>query len=324
MIPIAITGTGSYIPEKVLTNDDLCRIVDTSDEWISTRTGIKERHIVTGEATSDLAAAAAAQALATAGVKPEEVDLVVVATVTPDRFTPTVSCLVQKKLGLKNATCLDLWAGCSGFIFSLMTAHRLMGSGSYQKALVIGAESLTKVTNWKDRNTCVLFGDGAGAVVIEPGKMNGILNHITGSDGSRGDVLVIEGVAINNPAFQSAEMAHHIIMDGGEVFKFAVNAMNDSIMQVLEGTGLGLEEIDYFVPHQANDRIIELVANKMKLPREKFYTNLHKYGNTSAASIPIALDEMNSKGMLQKGMKLITVGFGGGLTWGANLLQWVV
>ena len=192
MIPIAITGTGSYIPEKVLTNDDLCRIVDTSDEWISTRTGIKERHIVTGEATSDLAAAAAAQALATAGVKPEEVDLVVVATVTPDRFTPTVSCLVQKKLGLKNATCLDLWAGCSGFIFSLMTAHRLMGSGSYQKALVIGAESLTKVTNWKDRNTCVLFGDGAGAVVIEPGKMNGILNHITGSDGSRGDVLVIK------------------------------------------------------------------------------------------------------------------------------------
>ncbi|HAH95990.1 MAG TPA: 3-oxoacyl-ACP synthase [Firmicutes bacterium] len=324
MIPIAITGTGSFIPQRVITNDDLSKIVDTSDEWISTRTGIKERHIVAGETTSDMATAAAAQALATAGIKPEEVDLVVVATVTPDRFTPTVSCLVQKKLGLVKATCLDLWAGCSGFIFSLMTAHRLLASGSYQKALVIGAESLTKLTNWADRNTCVLFGDGAGAVAIESGDTNGILNHITGSDGSRGDVLVIEGVAINNPAFQSTEPAHHIIMDGGEVFKFAVNAMNESIRQVLNGTGFGLEEIDYFIPHQANDRIIELVAHKMKLPREKFYTNLHKYGNTSAASIPIALDEMNNKGMLKKGMKLITVGFGGGLTWGANLLQWVV
>lgn len=324
MIPIAITGTGSYLPKKILTNDDLSKIVETSDEWISTRTGIKERHMVTGEVTSDMAAAAAAQALSTAGITPAEVDLVIVATVTPDRFTPTVSCIVQKKLGLKSATCLDLWAGCSGFIFSLMTAHRLMASGSYRKALVIGAESLTKVTNWEDRNTCVLFGDGAGAVVIESCDTNGILNHITGSDGSRGDVLVIEGVAINNPVFQSAEPAHHIIMDGGEVFKFAVSVMNDSIMQVLNGTGFGLEEIDYFIPHQANDRIIELVAHKMKLPREKFYTNLHKYGNTSAASIPIALDEMNTNGMLKKGMKLITVGFGGGLTWGANLLQWVV
>lgn len=322
MRTVRVTGTGSCLPDNIITNDEMSAWVDTSDEWISTRTGIKERRMVNGQSTSDLATEAARRALEMAGLSPDAIDLVVVATVSPDCFTPTVSCLVQKKAALTRATCFDLWAGCSGFAFSLMTAHRLIQAGGFSKALVIGAESLTKLTNWQDRSTCVLFGDGAGAVVLEADGENGILRHVSGSDGSRGNVLVIEGVPINNPICHSEDKPHYICMEGGEVFKFAVKVMADSVYQVLDGTGLSVEDIDFIVPHQANDRIIDSVANRLHLPKEKFYTNLSRFGNTSAASIPIALDEMNNAGLLKRDTKIITVGFGGGLTWGANLIRW--
>lgn len=322
MRAVRVTGTGSCLPDHVVTNDVMAGWVDTSDEWIATRTGIKERRMVDGQTTSDLATEAARRALKMAGADPDAIDLVVVATVSPDYFTPTVSCLVQKNVGLTRATCFDLWAGCSGFAFSLMTAHRLMQAGGFSKALVIGAENLTKVTNWSDRSTCVLFGDGAGAVVLETGDEDGILRHVSGSDGSRGNVLVIEGLPINNPICQVAAKPHHIQMEGGEVFKFAVKVMADSVCQILDGTGFSMDDIDYIVPHQANDRIIDSVANRLHLPKDKFYTNLSRFGNTSAASIPIALDEMNNAGLLKRDSKIITVGFGGGLTWGANLIRW--
>lgn len=322
MNAIRLSGTGSYVPEHILTNLDLASLVDTSDEWITTRTGIHERRVVQDQTTSDLASIAAERALEDAGVSADSIDLVVVATVSPDRFTPTVSCTVQKNVGLTQATCFDLWAGCSGFVFSVMTAHRLMQSGGFARALVIGAESLTKLTNWEERSTCVLFGDGAGAVVLEAGGEDGILRHVSGSDGTRGEVLVIEGLPIHNPIAQGQAKPHFIQMEGSEVFKFATKVMTDSIHQVLDGTGFSIGDIDYVVPHQANNRIIENVANRLNLPKEKFYTNLHRFGNTSAASIPLALDEMNRAGLLRKGSKIITVGFGGGLTWGANLIQW--
>lgn len=324
MTATRITGTGSHVPERIVTNQQMAAWVDTSDEWITTRTGINERHITEGANTSAFASEAARKAMESAAIRPEEIDLVVVATVSPDRFTPTVSCLVQSNLGLKNATCFDLWAGCTGFVFALMTASNLLQSGQFSKALVIGAECLTKLTDWQDRRTCVLFGDGAGAVVVETGEEQGLIKHVTGSDGTRSDVLTIEGPPVNNPLCQNADLNHFIQMEGTEVFKFAVKAIPDSIHEVLAGSGFSLEDVDYVVPHQANNRIIEYVANHLKAPSEKFYANISRFGNTSAASIPIALDEMNRSGLLKKGMRLITVGFGGGLTWGANLFRWTI
>jgi 3-oxoacyl-[acyl-carrier-protein] synthase-3 len=321
-LAVEVVSTGSCVPERVVTNEDLACLVDTTDEWIRTRTGIRERRLACGDGTSDLASAAAQRALESSGVDPSLVDLIIAATLTPDCFTPTVSCTVQKNLGLTRATCFDLWAGCTGFVFSLMTAHSLMESGAFKCALVVGAETLSKLTDWTDRATCVLFGDGAGAVLLISGRDSGLVRHVSGSDGARGRVLTAGGISARNPFHSSAPGDHYIRMDGSEVFKFAVRAMADSITQVLDGTGLSTDDVSYFVPHQANDRIIDFVANRMGIPRGRFYTNLERYGNTSAASIPIALDEMNRAGLLRKGMKLITVGFGGGLTWGANLITW--
>ena len=327
-----ISGTGSALPENRVTNRDFERLVDTSDEWITTRTGISERRISSGENTSDFAAQAAANALSSAGVGPLDVDLIIAATVSPDSFTPTVSCQVQKALGISRATCFDLWAGCTGFIFALMTADSLIRSGLSGTALVIGAEVLSKLVDWSDRATCVLFGDGAGAVVLSQSASPGILAHYTGSDGTRGNVLRIDGVPLVNPWTPSphagadpppSQPSSVIRMDGQEVFRFAVTAMQQSIRRVCELSGIELDDVPYVIPHQANDRIIESVAGRMKIPRNRFYTNLDRRGNTSAASIPIALDEMNRAGMLKPEMPLLLVGFGGGLTWGASMVRWM-
>ena len=323
-----ISGTGSALPENRVTNRDFERLVDTSDEWITTRTGISERRISSGENTSDLAARAAANALSSAGIGPLDVDLVIAATVSPDKFTPTVSCQVQKALGLAKATCFDLWAGCTGFIFALMTADSMIRSGLFGRALVIGAEVLSKLVDWTDRGTCVLFGDGAGAVVLSRSENPGVLAHVTGSDGAGGHVLCIDGVPLANPwtvgSIPSPSQPSSVIrMDGQEVFKFAVTTMQQSIRRVCELAGIELDDVPYIIPHQANDRIIESVAGRMKIPRSRFYTNLDRRGNTSAASIPIALDEMNRADMLKARMPLLLVGFGGGLTWGASMVRWM-
>ncbi|HOK70212.1 MAG TPA: beta-ketoacyl-ACP synthase III [Bacillota bacterium] len=323
-----ILGTGSALPKQRVTNEDLAMLVDTSNEWITSRTGISERWISTGESASYLAAEAAAKALADADVEPSQIDLVISATVSPDNFTPTVSCEAQKALGLSRATCFDLWAGCTGFIFSLMTADALVKSGLFSHALVIGVEVLSKLVDWQDRSTCVLFGDGAGAVVLSSASQPGLVTHVSGSDGTRGDVLKIAGIPLANPW-----MAQHvgesetgsqsvICMNGQEVFKFAVKTMESSIRRVVELSGSSLHDISYIIPHQANNRIIESVAGRMKIPREKFFTNLDHRGNTSSASIPMALDEMNRAGLLLPGMHLVLVGFGGGLTWGASMVRW--
>lgn len=321
-----ISGTGSALPENRVTNRDFERLVDTSDEWITTRTGISARRITSGENTSDFAARAAANALSSAGIDPLDIDLVIAATVSPDSFTPTVSCQVQAALGLSKATCFDLWAGCTGFIFALMTADSLIRSGVLGRALVIGAEVLSKLVDWTDRSTCVLFGDGAGAVVLSQSERPGILAHFTGSDGTRGGVLRIDGVPLVNPWIadpQPPKPNSVIRMDGQEVFKFAVTAMQKSIRRVCELSGIQLEDVPYIIPHQANDRIIESVAGRMKIPRGRFYTDLDQRGNTSAASIPLALDEMNRAGLLAPQMPLLLVGFGGGLTWGASMIRWM-
>ena len=308
-----ISGTGSALPENRVTNRDFERLVDTSDEWITARTGISERRVSSGENTSVFAAHAAANALSSAGIGPLDVDLVIAATVSPDTFTPTVSCQVQEALGLARATCFDLWAGCTGFIFALMTADSLIRSGGFSRALVIGAEVLSKLVDWTDRGTCVLFGDGAGAVVLSQSGEPGLLAHFSGSDGTRGGVLCIDGVPLVNPwtAGQPPSAPNSVIrMDGQEVFKFAVTAIQSSMRRVCELSGIELDDVPYIIPHQANDRIIESVAGRMKIPRSRFYTNLDRRGNTSAASIPIALDEMNRAGVLQPKMPLLLVAAG--------------
>lgn len=324
MYSIRIKSTGSYAPSKVVANDELSTIVETSDEWISTRTGIKERRISTGENTSQIAAKAALDALKNANLSPLEIDLLIVATTSPDSFTPSTSCLVQNLIGAKNAVAFDISAACSGFIFALNTATKFLKCGEGKRALVIGAEVLSKIMNWSDRTTCVLFGDGAGAAVIESCEEDeGILATDFGSDGSLGHNLTTGFFNVNNPFVEDYEEEEHFIkMNGREIFKFAVKVIPRSIDALLSKTNTKLEEIKYIVPHQANLRIIESAAKKMNLPMDKFYINLDKYANTSAATIPLALDELNKKELIKKGDKIVLVGFGGGLTWGSVLIKW--
>ena len=321
---VKITGTGRCLGERVVSNDDIATIVDTSDQWISSRTGIKERCISIGKNTSDLAVEAAIKAIKNSGVDILDLDLIIVATTTPDSFTPSTACLVQAKLGAKNAVTFDISAACSGFIYAINCASKFLDGIKFKKALIIGAEVLSKILDWEDRSTCVLFGDGAGAVVLECKEENSILDIYMGSDGARGECLNTGKFNINTPfsVNEKDETSSKLDMNGKEVFKFAVNIIPYSVNEVLKDTSVSLDEIKYIVPHQANYRIVESAAKRLKFPIEKFYTNLNKYGNTSAASIPIALDEMNEKGMLEKGDKIILVGFGGGLTWGSILLQW--
>ncbi|WP_026475966.1 beta-ketoacyl-ACP synthase III [Alkaliphilus transvaalensis] len=323
---VGISGTGSALPEKVLTNLDLEKMVDTTDEWIRTRTGIGSRRIADDKtATSDLSTEAAKKALADANLKAEDLDLIIVATVTPDMAFPSTACIVQKNLGAVKAAAFDIEAACTGFIYALTIAEQFIKNGVYKNALVIGAETLSKVLDWEDRNTCVLFGDGAGAVVVERTEEGmGILSSYLGADGGNGEALTQPAGGSRIPAsLHSVEnKLHYVKMDGSEVFKFAVRAMGKAAMEALRLGGMELEDIDFLIPHQANIRIIEGSAKRLKLPMEKVYVNLDKYGNMSAASVPVALDEVVRNGLIKKNDKVVMVAFGGGLTWGSTLMKW--
>ena len=321
MITSRIVGTGSYAPEQIVTNDDLAKIVETNDEWIRTRTGIRQRRIATSEGTSDLAAKAAERAIEQAGIKPEEIDLIILATSSQDYCFPSGACEVQGRVGAVNAVCYDLSAACTGFVFALNTAQAFIQSGVYRTALVVGSEVLSKLIDWKDRSTCVLFGDGAGAVVLRADE-TGILGFQMHSDGTKGNVLTCGARSNGNFLMNQKPELSYMTMDGQEVFKFAVKRVPEVISQLLEKTGTPIEEIRYFVLHQANYRIIESVAKRLKVGMEKFPANMEYYGNTSGASIHLLLDEMNRAGKLNPGDKIILSGFGGGLTWGATLIQW--
>ena len=321
MTTIRIVGTGSCLPKQVVTNDDLSKIMDTSDEWISSRTGIRERHLVVNETTAEMSAEAAKQALLEAGMKAEELDLIILGTVSGDHVTPSTACEVQSKIGAVNAVAFDINAACSGFMFAMNTAYAYIQSGIYQNALIIGAETLSKIMDWTDRSTCVLFGDGAGAAVVKADE-KGLIRFVQNSDGAKGMVLACENRLNNNPLVENSKDLHYVDMDGQEVYKFAVSTVPASINQVLEEAGLAVSDIKYFLLHQANMRIIQSVAKRLKADLDKFPTTLEHYANTSAASVPILLDEVNKKGLLQKGDKLVLAGFGGGLTWSAAVLEW--
>ncbi|MCG0278111.1 MAG: ketoacyl-ACP synthase III [Thermanaeromonas sp.] len=321
-----IIGTGSYVPERILTNGDLEKIVDTNDEWIRTRTGIRERRVAgENEAASDLSLIAAQRALESARVKAEEIDLIIVATVTPDTLFPATACLVQDRLGAKKAASFDLSAGCTGFLYALGVAQQFVACGTYRKVLVIGVDVLTKIINWEDRSTCVLFGDGAGAVVVAPvSEEEGILSLYLGADGSGGSLLVMPAGGSRLPASPDtvARKLHTIHMQGSEVFKFAVRIMGEASLKALEQAGLSKEDINLLIPHQANMRIVEAGLKRLGLPPEKVYINLDRYGNMSSASIPVALDEVQRQGRLSRGDNVLLVSFGAGLTWGAAVVRW--
>ena len=316
-----IIGTGSCLPKAVVTNDYLSTIMDTSDEWISSRTGIRERHLVKDETTASLSIEAAKKALEDAGVAAEELDMIIVGTLSGDYATPSTACEVQAGIGAVNAVAFDINAACSGFIFSLHTATAYIRSGLCKTALVIGAETLSKIMDWNDRSTCVLFGDGAGAAVVRADEV-GLTAFDQGSDGSKGMVLSCPNRTNNNPLVETSKIPGYTQMDGQEVYKFAVTAVPASIQKVLDEAGLEAGDIKYFLLHQANIRIIQSVAKRLKVDQDKFPICLDHCGNMSAATVPVLLDEVNRKGMLQKGDKVIMSGFGGGLTWGTCLLEW--
>lgn len=317
-----IIGTGSYLPSRVVTNDDLAKVVDTDDEWISSRTGIKERRIVDNEneETAYLASMAAKAAIEDAGISPEEIDLILLATMSPDQVLPNVACEVQEAIGAVHAVGMDLNAACSGFVFALNTAHAYISSGLYKNILVIGAETVSKAIDWEDRSTCVLFGDGAGAVVVTASE-TGSYEMVMGADGTKKDALTCKCRPMNNLFLKGSEL-EYIKMAGQEVFKFAVKTVPECVTQVMEKANVTAEDIKFFVLHQANQRILSSVAKRLNVSMDKVPMNVEKYGNTSSASIPILLDELNKKGLLQKGDKLVLSGFGGGLTWGASLIEW--
>ena len=323
---VGIIGIGSFVPEKILTNKDLEKIVDTNDEWISERTGIKVRHIVAeGENTSDIAAKAAERALKDAGLIADDIDLIVVATATPDMLFPATACLVQNKLKAGKAAAYDLAAGCSGFMYAIVTASQFIKTGLYKHVLVIGAESLSRILDWTDRNTCVLFGDGAGAVVLgEVPEGYGILGSNLGADGSGGDLLCLPAGGTSRPATEETvrERLHFVHMAGNEVFKFAVKVMGEAALNALEHAKIETSEVDWLIPHQANIRIIQSAAKRLKMPMEKVIVNVDKYGNTSSASIPIALEEAIHDGRIKSGQVITMVGFGAGLTWASAVMRW--
>ncbi len=322
-----ITATGSYVPAKKLTNLDLEKMVDTSDEWITARTGIKERRIAArNQACSDLAAKAGASALKQRGMKSSELDLIIVATVTPDTFVPSAACMVQEKLGAAKAAAFDINAACSGFIYALSVANAFVRSGQYGKVLVIGSEVLSKITNWQDRSTCVLFGDGAGAVLVEPapageGRIVSVDIH---ADGSKGDLLMIPAGGSRTPVSEETvkKGLHYLQMSGNETFKVAVKTLENLVLNTLRSNGLQSSQISLLIPHQANLRIIKATAERLGIPMERVAVNIDRFGNTSAASIPIALDEAVREGRLKRGEYVLLEAFGGGLTWASALLEW--
>ncbi|MCY6958155.1 beta-ketoacyl-ACP synthase III [Clostridium brassicae] len=325
MYEVKIIGTGSYAPSNIVTNDDISKFVDTNNSWIVERTGIKERRISKEENTSVLATKAAKLALKNSKMTPEEIDLIIVATGSPDYFIPSTACIVQKEIGAFNATCLDISAACTGFIYAINIASQFIKTGQSKTALVIGAEVLSKIINWEDRGTCILFGDGAGAAVLQRSSEKGIISIYTGADGRGGEFLECPAVPLNNLFTETKiENKNIVTMNGREIFKFAVKIIKECIDKVLEDSGYSLQDIKYIVPHQANTRIIEAAAKRLKIDEDRFYLNLDRYGNTSGATIAIALDEMVQKGLLNKGDKIILVGFGGGLTFGAELIEWSI
>lgn len=312
------------MPEKVLTNEDLERLVETTDEWIVARTGIRERRVVAGENTSDLAAQAGDLAIADAGLAPEDIDLLVVTTSSPEMIFPSTACIAQPKMGL---TCpaIDLMAACAGFVFGLDVCDSLIRSGAYGTILLVGADALSRHVDYSDRGTCILFGDGAGAVVLRAATGDGgILASVLFSDGTRKDVLNIPagGSALPVTVTSHKERLHYIKMDGREVFKFATKAVPEAVAAALEKAGLALADVDLVIPHQANQRIIDAAADRMGVPREKMVSNISRYGNTSTASIPLALEELKREGRLAPGAIVVLVGFGAGLTWGASVIRW--
>jgi len=325
MKPVGIIGVGEYLPKRVLTNRDLEKMVDTTDEWITTRTGIKERRLVSeNEATSDLAINSAKEALKDAKLEPKDLDLIIVATVTPDMQFPSVSCLVQKALGAKKAACFDISAACAGFIYGIVTAQQFILSGLYKNILVIGAEVLSSITDWQDRSTCVLFGDGAGAVVVSKVKRGGIISTYLGSNGDMADLLLVPGGGSRNPASHQTidKRMHYIKMRGNELFKYAVICMTEAVEIALKRAKLTTRDIDCLIPHQANLRIIQAVAKRLNLDEKKVYLNIHKYGNISSASTATALCEAVKEKVIKKGDIVVLDAFGAGLVWGACVIEW--
>jgi len=322
---VSIIGTGSYVPERVLTNKELEKIIDTTDEWIYTRTGMRERHIAADDqAASDLGAVAARRALDDAGLTAAEIDLIIVATLSPDMFFPSTACFVQEKIGARNAYCYDLGAACSGFLYALDTAKSQIASGSVDTALVIGAEKMSTFIDWEDRSTCILFGDGAGAAVLRAGgEGRGIMDAVMGSDGSLADLLWTPGGGSRHPMTHEMldRKMQYLKMQGREVFKHAVVRMGDTVLAALEKNGISPDDVKCFIPHQANIRIIDAISKRLGVA-DRMYANVDKYANTSSAALAIALDEAVRDGTIVKGDLVVLTVFGGGFTWGANVLEW--
>lgn len=322
---VGIIGLGAYLPQKVLTNKQLEKMVDTTDEWITTRTGIKERRIARdNEATSDMAVEAAKLALKDAKLRPEDIDLIIVATITPDMFFPATACLVQEKIGARTVPAFDISVACSGFIYGLAIANQFIGSGTYRYALIIGAEKLSSITDWNDRATCVLFGDGAGAAVLGPVEKGGILSVHLGAKGREGDLLKLPAGGSRIPATKKSidDRLHFVKMNGSELFKHAVKIMADAALEATKPLNLKAEDISLVIPHQANLRILEAVGRRMGLSKDKIYLNIDRYGNMSAASSAVALADAVKEGRIKKGDKILLDAFGAGLTWGAIIIEW--
>ncbi len=320
-----LAGLGFYVPEKVLTNRDLEKMVETSDEWIRSRTGISERHIADkGTGTSDLAARASLMALKNAGVAPGEVELIIAATSTPDTPLPSCACYIQEKIGAKKAAAFDLAAACAGFVYGLVTAEQFIKNGTYKNVLVVGADLISSYIDWSDRSTCILFGDGAGAALVTPTQSGGILASVIGSDGQYAELLKINAGGSKQPASADTVKTkdHYLKMNGGEIFKLAVRGMADAVNESLAKAGVKLDEVACFIPHQANQRIIDAVGERLGLDKSKVYVNLQRYGNTSAASCAIALYEAVSEGRIKKKDKVVLATFGSGLVWGAMVIEW--
>lgn len=317
-----IIGTGSFAPARVVTNDDLAEIVETSDEWIRTRTGIGQRRISDGPGTAVMAAEAARQAMENGGIGPEDIDLIITATSTSDYCFPSTACEVQGMIGAVNAVGYDISAACSGFIFALNAADALIRAGMYQRGLVIGADNLSKIVDWADRSTCVLFGDGAGAAVVEASREEGVIRTILGSDGCKASVLKCQSRTMGNFLTGNKPEPGYISMEGQEVFKFAVKKVPECIQNLLADSGTDLKDVKYLILHQANYRICESIAKRLKVSMDKIPMNIERYGNTSGATIPMLLDELNREGKIKPGDKVVLAGFGAGLTWGASLVQW--
>ena len=323
---VSFTGTGSYIPEKVLTNADLTKLVDTTDEWIVSRTGMKERHMARpDEAASDMGAAAARQAIAMAGLQAADIGLIVCASITPDMPFPSTACFVQRLLGATNAYGFDIQAACSGFIYAAEQAKNAIAAGTVDTALIIGAERLTGAVDWQDRTTCVLFGDGAGAAILQArGAPRGIRSSILGADGRLAELLMLPGGGSRHPTSPATieQRLHYMKMSGREVFKHAVTKMIEAAHIALRRAGLTIDDVDVIIPHQANLRIVEAIGQRLGAPKEKYFINIEKYGNISAASVPVALDEAVRAGRIKKGDTVLLIAFGGGFTWGAMVVEW--